>query len=194
MPNEQPNPQSDLKPEGSTPVQIDDIAKFFASMAGFFPMWKLEPSDENLALWYTNLSPFTMNDLRRAYKAIINDGRKSPPSLPEVVRGCKGHLMDTQRRAAARSGPALPPPEPISESAAQANRERLKRILNNMDPEPITNHGISPKFQARLREINDGMPLYLGQAIHPDYIPSQTEAAAYRQELIDWEDARHGSR
>ncbi len=156
-------------------------------MKAAFPMWNIEPTELNIEMWHFELYIYTVADLRRAYSQIINSGGKSPPTLPEVKKACKGHHSDAMSRQP--DDRSLPAPEKITDEKATENLARLKRIMGGVELDPgkgcHVGH-LSQPMQRRFREIVAGIPTYGGFLIDPSYIPNEGKRVAYEAEIEAW--------
>ena len=156
-------------------------------------MWNIEPTDENIAVWQEELAIYTVGDLRRAYKALVDAGGKSPPALPEIKALCRGTIADAQARSGtpidqtAIDGPKVP------EKQAAANRDRLRRIMAGMELDIekhcITGH-LSNPMKRRFEESINGYPTYNGYAVDPKYISKKEDRERYVKEIEEWSEAR----
>lgn len=158
-------------------------------MKASFPMWNIEASEQNIAIWLEELAIYTVSDLRRAYKALVNAGGKSPPSLPEIKTLCSGSLTDAQaRQGSPIDTPGIEAPKMTKEQAA-VNRDRLKRILAGVELHDsnnyITGH-LSNAMKRRFEEGVNGFPTYKGNAVDPKYIASESGREAYIKEIEEW--------
>lgn len=158
-------------------------------MKASFPMWNIEPSETNIALWSSELSTYSVADLRRAYNQIINSGAKSPPTLPEVKAGCRGRPSDATGRLP--DDQTLSPPGRVSKEKAEANIARLRRIMGGVELE-IDKHcngaHLSLLMQRRLKEIIAGFPTFNGKAINPLHISNPSNREAYEAEISAWKE------
>lgn len=177
------------KPPGKHSIRARDVGALFDALKASFPMWNIEASEQNVSLWLEELTIYTVTDLRRAYKSIINHGGKSPPSLPEVVVLCRGSSGDAQSRqsdpidATAIEGPK------ISKKKAAGNLDRLRRILAGVelhDPDNYSTAHLSNPLKRRLEEGMNGFPTFKGYAIDPKYVRHETDREAYIEEIEEW--------
>jgi hypothetical protein len=205
MPSKPQKPSQDLMPcppkrglsyraHGSTKLTSKEITSFLVSMSGTYPMWNIKPTDENVALWHSELGSYTVLDLRRAYQQIVNQPGRSPPSLPEIKRLCKtGSYASRERPTQAIDGGA-PDHPPVSEERAKENVARLRRIVASMELKPEdhcnTRH-LPPKLKDRFNESVNGHPTYRGYIVNPQFIMNLDNRAAYEQEITDWKEAQN---
>ncbi len=180
------------RPPGKHSIRARDVGALFDALKASFPMWNIESSEQNVSLWMEELALYTVDDLRRAYKSIVNHGGKSPPSLPEIVVLCRGSFGDAQSRqgdpidATAIDGPK------ITKKKAAANVDRLKRILAGVElPDSgnyVTGH-LSNAMKRRLEESINGFPTFKGYVIDPKYIRNESRRTDYIKEIDEWREA-----
>ena len=180
------------KPPGKNAVRPRDIGALFDALKASFPMWNIESSEQNIALWLEELTIYTVDDLRRAYKTIINAGGKSPPTLPEIKALCRGSSGDAQaRKGSPIDSPGIEAAKVTDEQAA-ANVDRLKRILAGVELHDTDNYvtgHLSNAMKRRLEESTSGFPTFRGHAIDPSYIRHDSEREGYIKEIDEWRQA-----
>lgn len=159
-------------------------------------MWNVESSEPNIALWTDELARYTVTDLRRAFRSIIDAGGKSPPTLPEVRSLCRGRAVDAQERSGSPIDTTVRDGPTISKERAAENRARLQRILAGVELE-VDKHCVighlSPALKQRFRESASGYPTHRGHAIAPAYISDPAQRERYEAEIEEWRAANVGT-
>jgi hypothetical protein len=83
--------------------KVDEIFRYFEAAYGslFIDRWKNGDIEEVKALWATELAPFADGPhcFSSALRAMISDGLKFPPSLPEFVQLCRRCYKPESRAA-----------------------------------------------------------------------------------------------